>query len=69
MARAWCFLAPDDWTADYLVAMNNTGGSVDVWAVDGADLVTSPEGYHYVPEVIPRERLHLVRRDIPPTMR
>ena len=66
-----CFLAPDDWTTDYFVDMNNTGGPVDVWAVEGvegADLVTSPEGYEFVRAVIPRERLRLVRQDIPPLL-
>ncbi|MGY1846544.1 MULTISPECIES: hypothetical protein [unclassified Blastococcus] len=64
-----CFLAPDEWTADYFVAMNNTGGPVDVWAVedvDPADLLTSGEGYEYFPGVIPPERLRLVRTDVPP---
>ncbi|MGY2002025.1 hypothetical protein [Blastococcus sp. SYSU DS1024] len=64
-----CFLASDEWTADHFVAMNNTGGPVDVWAVEGvdpADLVTSGEGYDYVPGVIPPERLRLVRTDVPP---
>jgi hypothetical protein len=65
-----CFLAPDEWTTDYFVRMNNTGGPVDVWAVDGindAELVTSQEGYDYFPGVIPREKLRLVRQDVPPT--
>jgi hypothetical protein len=49
--------------------MNNTGGPVDVWGVDGVDeakLVESPEGFLYLPEVVPPERLRLVRRDAPP---
>ena len=64
-----CFLAFDEWTADYFVEMNNTGGPVDVWAVDGVDeetLVTSGEGYDYYPGVIPPARLRLVREDVPP---
>ena len=67
-----CFLAADDWLTDYFVEMNNTGGPVDVWAVDGvdeADLAVSPEGYPYLPRAIPRELLRLVRQDIPPTAR
>ena len=67
-----CFLATDDWTADYFVEMNNTGGPVDVWAVNGVDdaeLVTSPEGYPYLPRTIPRAHLRLVRKDIPPAQR
>jgi hypothetical protein len=68
--RDGCFLAPDVWTAEYFVQMNNTGGPVDVWAVEGideSDLVTSPEGYEYLPVDIPREKLQLVRKDIPPS--
>jgi hypothetical protein len=65
-----CFLALDEWTTDYFVEMNNTGGPVDVWAVhdvDEADLVQSPQGYLYLPGVIPPDRLRLVRKDVPPT--
>jgi hypothetical protein len=64
-----CFLAADEWTTDFFVRMNNTGGPVDVWAVEGideADLESSPEGFGYFPGVIARERLRLVRKDIPP---
>jgi hypothetical protein len=63
-----CFLA-DEWTADYFVRLNNTGGPVDVWAVEAVDelqLLTSPEGYQYLPELISADRLTLVRRDIEP---
>jgi hypothetical protein len=44
-----------------------TGGPVDVWAVDDVAevrLVTSREGYEYLPERISPDRLPLVRRDI-----
>jgi hypothetical protein len=67
-----CFLALDDWTANYFVDLNNTGGPVDVWAVDGVDparLETSGEGYQYFPGVIPPSRLRLVRTDVPPMER
>ena len=63
------FLAPDPETTDYFVEMNNTGGPVDVWEVRGidpAELVTSQEGYEFLPSVVPRERLRLLREDIPP---
>jgi hypothetical protein len=63
-----CFLAPDGWTADYFVEMNNTGGPVDVWAVEGIDasrMLESPEGYSYFPARIPRQHLCLVRESIP----
>ncbi|HKY74853.1 MAG TPA: NUDIX domain-containing protein [Acidimicrobiia bacterium] len=48
--------------------MNNTGGPVDLWAVDGVDegeLVQSSTGYLYLPATIPAERLTLLRADIP----
>ena len=67
--QAGVFLAPDRWTTDYFVEMNNTGGPVDVWEVHGidpAELVTSPEGYEFLPAVLPPERLRLLRVDIPP---
>ena len=67
-----CFLAFDEGEADYFVEMNNTGGPVDVWAVDGVDeetLVTSGEGYEYYPGVIPPGRLRLLREDVPSTRR
>lgn len=37
-----------DHDVDYFTRMNNTGGDVDVWAVDGVDvddLLDSPNGY------------------------
>jgi hypothetical protein len=49
--------------------MNNTGGPVDLWAVEGLDrseLVESPEGVLFVPRPIPPSQLTLVRRDIEP---
>lgn len=64
-----CFLCPSEREADWFVRMNNTGGPVDVWAVDGVDeqdLVESPEGYLYLPTTITPDRLTLLRTDIPP---
>jgi hypothetical protein len=64
-----CFVCLDEWEADWFVRMNNTGGTVDVWAVDGldsGDLVESPEGHFYVGRPIPPEHVSLVRRDIEP---
>jgi hypothetical protein len=43
-----CFLCHDESGAEWFIDMNNTGGPVDVWAVDGVDpseLRESPEGY------------------------
>ena len=64
-----CFLCLDQWEVDWFVDMNNTGGTVDVWAVEGVSreaLVVSPEGHHYVPGIVSRDQLKLVRSDIPP---
>lgn len=66
------FLCPDDVTVDWFLGFDSVGGPVDVWAVAGvdpADLVTSPEGYEYVPRPIPRSQLTLHRRDAHPTPR
>jgi hypothetical protein len=63
-----CFLAQDEFEADWFVRINNTGGPVDVWVVEGVDegeLVESPEGHCYLPRSVPAGRLRLHRRDIP----
>jgi hypothetical protein len=70
--QAGCFLCRDDSEAEWFVRMNNTGGDVDVWAVDGiieASLLESPEGFAYLPAVIPPGQLTLVRPNIPPERR
>lgn len=64
-----CFLADSEWEADYFVQMNNTGGPVDLWLVEGVDpaaLVPFDNGYHFLPARIPRAQLTLLRTDIPP---
>jgi hypothetical protein len=64
-----CFLALDEYERRWFVQVNNTGGSVDVWAVSGVDrddLVISPENYHFLPGRIPPDRVRLVENDIPP---
>ena len=58
-----CFLG-EEHDVDWFVRMNNTGGPVDVWAVDGVDedqLVTTGNGYRYLPGSVAAERLTLVR--------
>jgi hypothetical protein len=67
--REGCFLARDETETEWFVGMNNTGGPVDVWAVELADdvvLVDAGDGYDYYPDKIPPEQLELVRSDIPP---
>jgi hypothetical protein len=49
------FLCRDMFEADFFVTLNNTGGDVDIWAVDGvseAELVDAGSGFLYVPRVI-----------------
>lgn len=57
------FLCRDESEARWFgTTINNTGGPVDVWVVEGIDpdhLVESDEGYLFLPEVIPPERLVL----------
>ena len=70
--REGCFLCRGEWEADWFAGLNNTGGPVDVWAVDGIDeddLLESPEGFLFLPEAIPADRLTLLRTDIPPSRR
>jgi hypothetical protein len=64
---AGCFVCRDDGEADYFVRMNNTGGPVDAWEIDGADgddLVDAGSGYGYLPRVVPPEQLRLVRAGV-----
>jgi hypothetical protein len=60
------FLCLADWDVEYFVRMNNTGGPVDVWAVDGVDrveLVDNGNGYFYFPGRISPSQVTLVRRE------
>lgn len=70
--REGCFLCRDDYEAEWFVRLNNTGGPVDVWAVDGLEeeaLIESPEGHFYVPHIIHRKHLTLVLQDLEPHQR
>lgn len=70
------FLSPDNFTAQFFVRMNNTGGPVDIWAVDDVDpndLIESGNGFSYVPYRINRQRLTLhgqglTEDDLPPAV-
>jgi hypothetical protein len=60
-----CFLCEDEWTADWFRDLNNTGGPVDVWSVDGVEvdsLLDAGSGFVYFPGVIGRDQLTLFRR-------
>jgi hypothetical protein len=63
-----CFLCRDRQEADWFVAMNNTGGPVDIWVVDSVDtskLVDAGSGYYFLPGVIARDRITLAEQDLP----
>ena len=52
---------------DFFVRMNNTGGLVDVWGVDGIDpaaLIESSNGFRYFPGVISTANLTLLDTDL-----
>jgi hypothetical protein len=66
---AGVFVCLDDFEVDWFVRMNNTGGAVDVWGIDGLtdnELVESSTGHYYVARPIPATQLTLVRTDVPP---
>jgi hypothetical protein len=51
------------------VRMNNTGGPVDLWAVDEAadeQWVETDSGFSYLVGTVAVDRLTLIRRDLPP---
>jgi hypothetical protein len=61
------FLCSDESTADWFVHINNTGGPVDLWQVDGVDadqLVGNGNGFFYLPGQIPVDRITLVQQDL-----
>ena len=62
------FLCRDEFEADWFVRMNNTGGPVDVWAIDDVDigLLREKDGFSYLRAVVPPNRMTLVRSDLPP---
>lgn len=70
------FLSPDHFTAQFFVRINNTGGPVDIWAVDDVDpndLIDSGNGFSYVPYRIDPQRLTLhdqglTEDDLPPAV-
>lgn len=66
------FVCRGEEEADFFLRMiNNTGGPVDLWSVDGIDeasLLDNGNGFVYLPDRIPAARVRLVRPDIPPQM-
>lgn len=65
--QAGVFVCRDEFECEFFVSMNNTGGPVDVWVLDGVtedELVQSPEGFVYVPRAVPPTAVRLVRTDV-----
>jgi hypothetical protein len=63
------FVCVDEFEVDWFVRMNNTGGPVDVWAVDGIgdeEIAESSTGHYYVTRPIPATQVRLIRTDVPP---
>ena len=53
----------------FLQHINNTGGPVDLWSVDGVDgamLLDNGNGFVYLPDRVPAARVRLVRSDVVP---
>ena len=58
------FVCRGEFELSFFLRMNNTGGPVDVWGVDGVDeasLVDNGNGFVYVPGVVSPRRVRLVR--------
>lgn len=58
------YVTRTEFDAGFFVRMNNTGGPVDLWAIDGIDetrLITSGNGFEYLPARVPPDRLTLVQ--------
>jgi hypothetical protein len=64
-----CFVTFFEAEAEFFVRMNNTGGPVDLWAVDEAAdevWVETDSGFSYLVGTVAVDRLTLIRRDLPP---
>lgn len=58
-----------DEDVSFFLQINNTGGPVDLWAVDDVDedlLLDNGHGFFFLPDRIPAARVRLVRSDVPP---
>jgi hypothetical protein len=62
-----CFVCVDEFEVSFFLRINNTGGPVDVWAIEGVEeeeLITPPNGFQYVSRRIAPTMLSLHRRDV-----
>ncbi|WP_328492485.1 hypothetical protein OHS59_06785 [Streptomyces sp. NBC_00414] len=65
------FVCRGEEEAEFFFQINNTGGRVDLWSVDGVDeglLLDNGNGFVYLPSRIPAARVRLVRSDVPPQL-
>jgi hypothetical protein len=65
------FVCRGEEIAEFFLQINNTGGPVDLWSVDGIDeglLLDNGDGFVYLPGRIPAVRVRLVRSDVPPQL-
>ncbi|WP_306327628.1 hypothetical protein [Streptomyces venezuelae] len=63
------FVCRGEEEAGFFLQINNTGGPVDLWSVDGVDeglLVDNGNGFVYLPGRIPAAQVRLARSDVPP---
>ncbi|MGW5655143.1 hypothetical protein [Streptomyces humi] len=63
------FVCRDEEEAKFFFGINNTGGLVDLWSVEGIveeSLLDNGNGFFYHPGRIPAARVRLVRTDVPP---
>ncbi|MFE7582177.1 hypothetical protein ACFU5Y_11510 [Streptomyces gardneri] len=62
------FVCRGEEEAGFFLQINNTGGPIDIWSVDGIDeglLLDNGNGFVYLPGRIPAARVRLVRSDVP----
>lgn len=62
-----CFPCLSEDEVAFFVRMNNTGGTIDVWAVGGVEeeaLVEWHNGYHYLPGRVSSSQVVLLQADV-----
>lgn len=63
------FVCASEFDAGFFIRMNNTGGPVDLWIIDGIDeeqLLTTGSRFSYYPGPITAGSLTLARESLPP---
>jgi hypothetical protein len=64
--QAGIFLCEDENDVDWFCRMNATGGTLDVWIVEGVEIaeLVEADGYYFLPRVIPASQLKLKTKDV-----